>query len=193
MIKLLGSVVILSTAACFSGLVNAQPDSPSLQGFSGLFNTPNAYVTTYGTGSVQYSDQFAYKNEYYHNNNFIVNLGIIPHLEISSRVSWFDTHTNCWIADCGIARDLSASFKFNIPFIPEDWFSIAIGEQDTGGEANFFDAKYIVASREFGDIRLNIGVGKNDLDDRLDGVFSGISYQAYEWLSLMVEYDGFRH
>ena len=70
-----------------SSLFAQQNTAASLQGYSGLFNIPNAYVIAYGTGSVQYADQFIIQNEYLHNNNFMVNLGVFPHLEISNRLS----------------------------------------------------------------------------------------------------------
>lgn len=182
------AALLFSLSPLAVSIAHAQNDSLSLNGFSGLFNVPNAHVTEYGTGIASYSDMMFYQGEYRHNDNVVGSFGLLPHVEISGRIAWFKTHKNLFI-DEGEPRDLSANIKINIPFIPDNWFELAIGEQDIGGEANYFDARYIVASRTFGPLRIDIGAGQNDLTDRLDGVFGGIELMPYEWVSLIAEYD----
>ncbi|MCG8673670.1 MAG: YjbH domain-containing protein, partial [Pseudomonadales bacterium] len=168
---------------------SAKDDSLSLNGFSGLYNVPNAHVTEYGTGIASYSDMMFFNDEYRHNNNIVGSFGVLPHVEVSGRIAWFNSHTNFFESEEPEARDLSANIKINIPFIPEDWFHLAIGEQDVGGAASFFDAQYIVASKRIGPVRIDAGVGKNDTTGRLDGAFGGVEFSPFEWISLLAEYD----
>ncbi len=178
----------ISLLAFSISAANAQDDSLSLQGYSGLLNIPNAHVTTHGTGFIQYSDQMFRDGEYVHNNNLSGSFGIFPNVEVGGRIAWFHSKSNLY-TDEREPRDLSANIKVKIPFIPDNWFSIALGEQDVGGEANFFDAKYAVISRSFGPIRIDAGYGDSIENGRLDGAFGGFEYQAFPWLSLIGEYD----
>ncbi len=178
----------ISLLAFSISAANAQNDSLSLQGYSGLLNIPNAHVTTHGTGFIQYSDQMFRDGEYVHNDNLSGSFGIFPNVEVGGRIAWFHSKTNLYTEE-DEPRDLSANIKLKIPFIPDNWFSIAIGEQDVGGEASFFDAKYAVISRSFGPLRLDAGYGDSIENGRLDGAFGGFEYQAFPWLSLIGEYD----
>ncbi len=178
----------ISLLAFSISAANAQNDSLSLQGYSGLLNIPNAHVTTHGTGFIQYSDQMFRDGEYVHNDNLSGSFGIFPNIEVGGRIAWFHSKTNLF-TDEDEPRDLSANIKLKIPFIPDNWFSIAVGEQDAGGEASFFDAKYAVISRSFGPLRLDAGYGDSIENQRLDGAFGGFEYQAFPWLSLIGEYD----
>ena len=95
---------------------NAQNDSLSLQGYSGLFNIPNAHVTTHGTGFIQYSDQMFRDGEYVHNDNLSGSFGIFPNVEVGGRIAWFHWITNFYEEE-GEPRDQSANKKLKIPFI----------------------------------------------------------------------------
>lgn len=164
----------------------------SFQGYSGLLNTPNAALVSHGSVSLQYSDLVFHNNEYTHNNNLTTAIGILPFAEIGGRIAWFDTHNNCYSDGCRL-RDLSANVKITLPFIPRELFSLAVGQQDIGGEANHFDTRFLVASKELNKIRLSLGWGqqiKEQTFDRLDGVFGGIEYQPLHWLSAIIEHDG---
>ena len=191
MIKTKNALIFFTLTPLATSIANAQSDSLSLNGFSGLFNIPNAHVTEYGTVTSSYSDMMFYRGEYRHNNNLVGSFGLLPHVEVSGRIAWFNSHTNLYEEDREPeARDLSANIKIHIPFIPEDWVDLAIGEQDIGGAASQFDAQYFVASRSFGPLRIDLGVGQNSLSDRLNGAFGGIELSPYEWISLIAEHDG---
>ncbi|MCG8314636.1 MAG: YjbH domain-containing protein [Pseudomonadales bacterium] len=190
MLKTKKIALLFTLSPLATSIAQAQNDSMSLNGFTGIFNIPNAHVTEYGTGVASYSDMMFYRGEYRHNNNLVGSFGIFPHVELSGRIAWFNTHTNLYIEEEKEARDLSANLKINIPYIPDNWFDLAIGEQDVGGAASYFDAKYIVASRSFGPLRIDIGAGQNDVSERLDGVFGGIEFSPFEWISVIAEHDG---
>lgn len=188
MFKTKSAIALFSLSPIAISVAQAQNDSLSLNGYSGLFNVPNAHVTEYGTGVASYSDMIFYQGEYKHNNNVVGSFGLFPHVEVSGRIAWFNTHKNLY-TEGGEPRDLSANIKINIPYIPDNWFDLAIGEQDLGGELNYFDARYLVASKTIGSVRIDLGVGQNDLNDRLDGGFGGIEITPFDWISLIAEYD----
>ena len=164
----------------------------SFQGYSGLLNTPNATLIPHGSISLQYSDLVFHNNEYTHNNNLTTAIGILPFAAVGGRIAWFDTQSNCYTDGCRL-RDLSANVKITIPFIPPELLSLAIGQQDIGGEANHFDTRFLVASKELDKIRLSLGWGqqiKQQSFDRMNGLFGGIEYQALPWLGTIIEHDG---
>ena len=67
-------MVVASQAAAGNAL--------SFNGFSGVLNTPDAWVVEHGYGVVQYSDQVFTHNRYRHNDNVNATFGIFPHLEV---------------------------------------------------------------------------------------------------------------
>ena len=163
----------------------------SFQGYSGLFNTPNARVTPYGEATLQYSDQLELAGRYRHGDNYMFSLGLIPNAEINGRLATTSTHTNFFESSDGPrTRDLSFNAKVQAPWIPEDWFQIAIGAQDPSGETQDFKADYAVISRAFRNVRLSAGVGRSDSAlGRLDGAFGGAEWAATPWLDLVAEHD----
>ncbi|MGM0768012.1 MAG: YjbH domain-containing protein [Pseudomonadota bacterium] len=165
-------------------------------GYSGLLNVPSAFVLKHGQGDFQVSDQAIVRGEYGYYKNFSGGVGLYDHIEVGGRIAWAETQSNCFRTGCGGIRDLSINAKARIPFIPDDWFSVALGVQDLGGEVNFFDATYGVVGRRFGPVELNLGYGQIDTarvqpgPRYLDGVFGGAVYRPTEWLQLIGEYDG---
>ena len=88
-------------------------------------------------------------------------------------------------------RDLSASAKYKIPFIPEDWFSVAIGARDIGGAVNQFSAYYGVISKEWWQFRINAGMSNSQSGlGQMNGPIGGVEWQPVDWLQLLAEYDG---
>ena len=188
MIRRKSAIALFTLSPLAVGIAQARDDSLSLNGFTGLITIPNAHVTEYGTGIAAYSDMMYLQNEYRHNNNVIGSFGIFPHVEVSGRIAWFNTHSNLYLEESE-PRDLSANIKLNIPYIPDNWFQLAIGKQDIGGEASYFDTSYIVASKTLGPFRFDLGYGATDSSDRLDGEFGGVEFMPFDWISLLAEYD----
>jgi hypothetical protein len=174
------------------GLSDAsQASSTSLQGFTGALTLPSAYTLPKGTASLGYADAFIVPGAVEHNHNALGHFGLLPWFEAGGRISWQNAHTNCYVDPCENVRDLSANVKLRIPFIPDDWFALALGEQDLGGEANFFDARYVVASKQFAYGRVDLGKGSTGKPGQpMDGLFGAIEIQPVPWLALIGEDDG---
>lgn len=165
-------------------------------GYSGFLNVPSATVLDHGQASAQWSDQ-AYLSgrsgfgtgRYGHLNNVAGTFGVFPNIEVGGRMTWDKTQTNCYRAGCGI-RDLSANIKIQAPFIPEQWFTLAGGVQDLGGETGDFKALYLVAGKHLGPVELTAGYGKPEITSRyLNGAFGAISYRPLPWLNVIAEHD----
>lgn len=162
----------------------------SFQGYSGLFNVPNAMTTEHGTLSTGYSNLIAIDNKNLSNNNVITSIGILPFVEIGGRIAWFDTQSNCYIENCEL-RDLSANIKIRVPLSSDEKFNIAIGQQDIGGKTNTFSTQYLVASKSFERLDISAGWGKHRSNEAsgIDGLFTGLEYKPTTWLHVIAEYD----
>jgi hypothetical protein len=178
--SLLALLFILPTIA------NANQEvSTSFQGYSGLINTPTAELFDSGKFYFQYSNQTELKGPYQNTPNFHFGIGLWDLVEVSGRNAAYTKSMNG-------GSDLSGNIKIGIPYIPKDWFSLAIGIQDLGGNSeSFFDAKYAVASTSlFEEIEISMGVAKSESKiGRLNGLFGGISWQVTDWSKVSLEYD----
>lgn len=168
-------------------IVTAEQEvSTSFQGFSGLINTPTAELFDSGKFHFQYSNQMEFEGAYNNTPNFHFGIGLWDFVEVSGRNAAHGDSFNG-------SSDLSANIKLGIPYIPKEWFSLAIGIQDLGGatEASLHDAKYIVASKDvFENISISAGLGESESSQgRLNGIFGSISWQTYDWAKISLEYD----
>ncbi|EGQ9572332.1 YjbH domain-containing protein [Vibrio alginolyticus] len=113
-------------------------------------------------------------------------------LEAHGRIVTDDYTSNCFY-DCGDTRDLSMSFKYQVPhFWGSENLDFALGIQDLGGSANQFSTKYAVAdySFDFAPVRISAGYGLSDIGlGVMDGPFGGIEYQPLSFLQVSGEYD----
>jgi hypothetical protein len=163
-----------------------QEVSTSFQGYSGLINTPTAELFDNGEFYFQYSNQTEFEGAYKNTPNFHFGIGLWNLVEVSGRNAAHDDSFN-------ESSDLSANIKLGIPYIPKEWFSLAIGIQDLGGSTNasLHDAKYIVASKNFFEnISISAGLGESESSQgRLNGIFGSISWQTYDWAKISLEYD----
>jgi len=156
----------------------------SLQGFTGLLNTPNAETTDEGKIYLLYSDQkeSKWRNKTRSQDNYLVSLGLFGLLEVGGR--FFEAPR--------VGRDLSGSFKVRVPFIPQGdyWPKFAVGIQDVGGgyKARYLQTSYAVVSEEIWRFRFSAGYGRGP--DRMKGVFGGVEAKACDWLYLLAEHDG---
>lgn len=195
--RFVGAGVLL---AC-SGLAVAEPVTVSMAqtGFSGLLRTPHAEVLDFGDLSLNYQieEHIDHSTPYTKgaHKTLLLGVGLLPHLEISVQNTFkkFNGETG-W--NGGHSSDLSFSAKYEFGyFIPDDWFSLALGFQDYGGAATSHRNAYGVVSKSIYDFRFSAGFGKGSVrnqmgPDYLDGVFGGVEYQALDWLQLLVDYDG---
>lgn len=163
----------------------------SLQGFTGILNTPNAEVTEEGKGYFLYSRQQEpkWRRVIDHEDNYILSLGLFPYIEASARFMEAPRKTSRYISD------LSGNFKAQVPFIPRDgWLpQIAFGVQDvTGGQNSRDNAQklktwYGVATKDLWFLRMSAGYGAGP--DRMEGLFGGVEAKAVDWLYVLGEYD----
>ncbi|BDF93278.1 YjbH domain-containing protein [Pseudoalteromonas sp. KAN5] len=160
-------------------------------GFTGIFHTPSAEVMDKGVVDIGYSNQLEIRGKYTDGHNFTFSAGLFDGLEVTGRITSSTMHDNMFSYDSkGQIRDLSFNAKYQIPFIPKDWFSVALGAKDVGGAANNYEAFYAVASKQLWDFRFSAGIGTSDtLTGQLDGAFAGIEYQPFSWLSVLAEHD----
>ena len=172
-------MALLSTGAWAGNFA----DGFSLQGFTGIMNTPTAHVQKEGTMGFWYAKQRDHDYPSQHEDNYLFSAGLFSFLEAGGRVA------------VGLSpsynNDISAQFKLSTaPFTPKSypWLpSLAMGIQDAGGTAHFFQSKYLVATEEISRLRLSLGYGSGP--DRMKGLFGGAELKAFDWLYLLGEYD----
>lgn len=184
--------------------VQATSNSMAQTGFTGLLRIPHADALPFGDFSLNYQweDNIDYDTCYGcgAHKTILMGVGLLPGLEftvqnthklMSDGPEWGATHSS----------DLSFSAKYDFkPFLPEDWFSFALGMQDYGGAASKHQNMYAVASKSvfadtFYHFRLTAGYGKGDIEnqmgsDYLQGIFAGLEWQPTQWLQLVSDYDG---
>lgn len=164
-------------------------------GFTGIFHIPTAAVMDKGDIDIGYSNELNLRGKYVDGHNFTFSAGLFDGLEVSGRIASSSMHDIMFsYENRGQIRDLSFNAKYQIPFIPKDWLSIAVGAKDVGGAANNYEAYYAVASKEWWDFRFSAGIGTSEARStigkrQLDGVFAGIEYQPLSWLSILAEHD----
>lgn len=197
---------VLALACTLTPAVTAQAVSNSMAqtGFSGLLRIPNAESLKFGDLSLNYQleDNINYDTCYGcgAHKTILMGVGLFPGLEftvqnthklISDGPGWSGTHSS----------DLSFSGKYDFkPFLPEDWFSFALGVQDHGGAASKHENAYAVASKSLFantpyNFRLTAGYGKGSANNQmgsayLQGAFAGVEWQPTEWLQFVGDYDG---
>ena len=175
-------------------LANENIDSlSSHQSFTGLTNTPNAQVINTGDFNLYYGQGVPFQQGIGDLDNWVGSFGLFPGLEVGGRVVTKTYDCNIYTeSDCGI-RDLSASAKYQLPYIYDyTGINLAVGSQDIGGAANNFQTTYIVADKSFDflPVRLSAGYGQSKIESGImDGPFGGIEIQPFTFLQLTGEYD----
>jgi len=165
---------------CPTAFASHVQNTLSLQGYTGLINTPNALIVSEGEMAIMYSTQIdpQWRDQAEGQDNYMFSLGALPFIEGGVRLT--EVHG-------GSTRDLSANFKLLVPWIPPDLFHLAVGVQDVAGGAPHLRNSYAVLSREISSLRLSAGYGFGP--DRMEGLFGGAEFQAASWLQLLVEHD----
>jgi len=152
----------------------------SMQGPTGVINTPNAEIIETELVEFQFSNQIDYTRVHVTKKELIadqyfVNIGMFQNIELIGRLANIEyrdeSKYNSWTG--GIHRDLAASFKYQIPFYHEYLPKVAIGIQDLGGQASHYDSKYIVATKEYNFLRGSVGYGFDSINV-LDGTVGSL-------------------
>jgi len=187
----------LSPSLLFTQEINS---ALSLQSYSGLINTPNAQVLEEKLGTISFNNQFNnHLRDYNYNlpktseENYLLGIGFLPNLEVVTQLTEVEAFTTQREESVGFeVRDLSFSFKYQLPFHQEYLPNIAIGSQDLGGESNYFSNNYIVLDKKIGFMRTSLGYGKSSdtkVAQRMNGLFGGIEATLTPWSTLLADYD----
>lgn len=154
----------------------------SLQGYTGILNTPSAHVTEEGWLYALYTNQeeSKWRRRTPFQDNYIFSVGLFNFIELGGR--FFEAP--------GAGRDLSGNVKVtsapltrNYPMLPV----LAAGMQDISGGAVLLQTKYVVLSEDFWRFRFSGGYGQGP--NRMKGLFAGGEFKAHDWLYLLGEYD----
>lgn len=178
----IASSMFLSGNGALATEQNTFHNGLSMQGFTGILNTPSAHVTREGDFYALYSNQeeSKWRKKTPFQDNYLFSVGLFDFVELGGR--FFEAPS--------AGRDLSANIKItsapltqNYPLLPV----IAAGIQDIGGGATLLRTKYLVASEDIWRLRLSLGYGGGP--DRMDGIFAGAEFKAHDWVYLLGEYD----
>ena len=120
------SLPVLAMSAVCSA--TEHPSHMSYAGYTGLFNTPNAEILEKGVIDIGYNNQLDQSGlKYVDGHNYIFSAGVFDGLEVSGVIASNTMHDNMFAEGRGQLRDLSFNLKYQIPYIPKEWFNLAIG------------------------------------------------------------------
>jgi len=189
LVRVLLRCVLFTCCVCFlvSGEVVAAEPVPfhsalSLEGFTGVLNTPNAFVTEEGWLYALYSNQreSKWRNKVPFEDNYTFSIGFFNFVELGGR--FFEApHAGRDLS--GNVKVTSAALTRNYPLLPV----LGIGVQDLGGGDTHLRTSYVVVSEDFWRLRLSAGYGHGP--DRMKGAFAGGEFKAHDWVYLLGDYD----
>ncbi|WP_462155366.1 YjbH domain-containing protein [Pseudoalteromonas piscicida] len=188
---LAGSIALASIPVLADTPIN---NYTAFAGYTGIFNTPTAEVLEKGSIDIGYNNNLDLRGErYVDGHNYIFAAGLFDGLEVSGQIAASSMHDNLFNAETKAenqTRDLSFNLKYQLPFVPKEWFNLAIGGKDLGGAANNYETYYLAGSREWNNFRFSAGFAVSDrATGQMDGAFAGIEWQPLDWLALQVEHD----
>ena len=150
--------------------------SPSNSGLTGLWEYPTAEILDDGVGWFGYNETYPY-------NQLYIALGYLPNVELNLRATNF--LNGPWISsDFGHYKDKGFDAKYRIKEQDGIWPSIAVGVTDLSG-TELLRAYFGVGTYRFDNVAVSLGWGS----DRLGGIFGGVEWQPYSWLTLKAEYN----
>ena len=116
--------------------------------------------------------------------NYQFALGLMPHLEISARLTEMPQPNG----KLGV-RDLAANVKFMLPRFFMWQPDIAVGINDLSGGASFFKSKYVSLSDHFGPVRWIVGASRGE--DYLGNYFASAEVPLWNTgASVILERNG---
>ncbi|MFB0974871.1 MAG: hypothetical protein QMB71_01955, partial [Tolumonas sp.] len=125
------SLCVVLVGSCSPVLAGEFQHSLAQEPYTGLLKTPNAQVADYGVAQFDFSNPIERNSGYIDGYTYMATAGLLPGLEVTGRIATQEHDSHCFTEGCGI-RDLSASAKYQLPFIPKEWFDAAIGARDMG-------------------------------------------------------------
>ncbi len=173
-------IIVLLVCASISAHVIA---APSVNGETGLIAMPDGRIAEDGEFRIGGSYADPYKNWVWSS------ISLLPRFELSARyteIGNVDLSQYPGWSGFGDYKDKVSSAKFLLAKESWAWPSIAFGIHDLHG-TGLFEAKYLAASKRFGDLDATLGYGSQ----RIEGLFAGMRYRPDAWngLALVAEYD----
>jgi len=173
-------VMLCALGVCVSLSALAEPN---INGESGYINMPDGRIEADGTFRMGYSFAKPYSSIW-------SSITLLPRVEFYARYQRIMTPAsspgNPYWAGYGDYKDKAASGKLLL--LQEDWYkpSLVFGINDVQG-TGLFHAKYLAASKKFGDMDVALGYGKG----RISGAFAGARYAPEVWsgIAMATEYD----
>lgn len=161
---------------------------PSAESYTGVIRIPHADGLQENGYALGYSNSISDFRSPAKQTNFYAILNIAPRVELYARLAQAFA-ANYRGKNDYLFRDLSAGLKITL-LKDSTWFpSLAYGEQDLGGGAQFFSQRYLVASKSlFGRFRGTLGFGFLDTAAN-KGVFGGLEVRALPFMDALAEYS----
>lgn len=188
-------VVLVGVASAFVHADESLPKYRNFTGFTGLINTVNAEVIDSGEFDFSFNNMLDHRGlEYKEGYNYVFSMGLYDGLEVSGLVATNSMHDNFYNPktheEFQQMRDLSFNFKYQLPFIPENWFQVALGAKDLGGAANKYESYFFSISKQLASFRISTGasISKSRIN-MMDGPFAGVEWMPYQWFALQLEHD----
>lgn len=144
---------------------------------------PNSFVYQHDSGVIAVTDPRAQSLERSETDQ--VQFAPARWLEFGARLTtWYDESSGR-----RNYNDLSGHFKLQL--FRSDSVRVAVGARDFAGEATSLDPAYFAVA-DWRTERLRVALGFGAADDEgasLDGVFGGVAFQPFSWLTLMADHD----
>jgi hypothetical protein len=178
-----GPVAALFALATSVAPAIADDEPSSLQGYSGLLETPTAFTHAPGSAHFLFTNQVDPRYRGLQGmQTYAVSGGFFRYLEGSGRVTEVPSRIN----------DLSLSFKLRLPIdilLPRLPIAVAIGAQDLGGTSptSYFRTRYAVATARAWRLTGSVGYGSGP--DRMHGVFGGASLRLASFAEVLADWD----
>jgi hypothetical protein len=188
-------IVLVGAASSLAHADESLSKYRNFTGFTGLINTVNAEVLDSGEFDFSFNNQLNFRgDEYLEGYNYIFSVGLYEGLEVSGLAASNTMHDNFFNPQVHEEhqqlRDLSFNLKYQVPYIPKDWFNLAVGFKDFGGASNKYESYFAVLSRDISDFRFSLGLSSGDSKMGLmDGPFAGVEWMPYQWFALQLEHD----
>jgi hypothetical protein len=181
-----------------TGIAQAQSTGITSQGSTGGLVIPSAQVLSEGSVALTLGNYMEPQFSFPERSNYSLGVGLLPNVEIFGRVANYQKPLPGSIVNNG-PRDLSANIKYKLPNFWKDGPTFAVGANDVGGGAQFFQSFYAVMGHHIRqDLDWTLGyargkgiLGKTASGRTFNGIFGGAElYFGNSGLSGLAEYDG---
>lgn len=174
------ALLTLVTFCCASGVLadgaGLQP-TPSVTGLSGLIRTPTADTMSSDRWRLQYTAPITLGNDMGDSAVTALSLSVVPRTEVAFSLG---------AQGQGIDLTYHAKVVLLEPRLGRPGFAVGVvdGNHAQGQREG---SRFAVATLPVGDGRASVSAGV--ADGRISGLFGGVAYEPWRWLTLQAEYD----